>query len=69
MKFLATAAAVGAAFWVTEMILDRWVIRSDTGDPQGFIVQAEGFGLDDIVRILATGAAGAWAVGFVRKVA
>lgn len=61
-----SAAAIGAAYFAADFLLDRFVIKSDSADPEGFIVQAQGFGLDDVVRIAAIGAAGATAIGLVK---
>ena len=66
-KFLVTTAAIGAGYFAAEFILDRWVIKSDDQDPTGMILQSEGFGLDDVVRIATIGAAGALALGLVSK--
>lgn len=66
-KFVRTAIAIAVSTWAAEFVLDKFVIKSDSGDPEGFIVQSEGFGLDDIVRLVSYGAIGAFAVGLMSK--
>lgn len=62
-----TSLAIGAGYWVAKFALDRFVLKSDSADPTGFIVQTEGFGLDDVVEIVGVGAAGALALKFLRR--
>ncbi len=64
---LMTAAVIGGAFWVADFVLDRFVIKSDSADPTGFILQAEGFGMDDVARVAGVGLAGALALKFIRR--
>lgn len=66
-KMLRNALAIAVSTWGAEYVLDRWVIRSDSGDPDGLIVQSEGFGLDDIVRLATYGLVGAFAVSMFSK--
>lgn len=66
-SFLMKAAAIGAGYWVAQFVLDRFVLKSDSADPTGMILQTEGFGMDDVVQILGVGAAGAVALKFIRS--
>ena len=66
-RFFVVAVLLALTYAVVDWVLDRWVIKSDDADPQGIIVQAAGFGLDDVVRMGAIGLTGAAVVRGLSK--
>lgn len=48
--FVAGAAVIG------NFIAERFVLKSTAEDPSGFVVVADGFGLDDMARALVIAA-------------
>lgn len=66
--FLSNMLAIAVSTWAAEYVIARWVIKSDSADPEGFVMQSEGFGMDDIVRLATYGIVGAGAVGLMKGV-
>lgn len=61
MVLLVLSIASLGAKWVAE----RFVIKADESDTTGFILQSEGFGLDDVAVAVTFGLVGAVAMMFL----
>lgn len=64
-RFLMTLALLSAASLGAKWLAEKFVIKADENDPDGFILQSEGFGLDDIAVAVVFGLTGALALSFL----
>ena len=44
------ALAIAAGAVAGNFVAERWILKASADDPTGFILVADGFGMDDIVR-------------------
>lgn len=66
--FLSNMLAIAVSTWAADYLVNRFVIKSDSQDPEGFIMQTAGFGTDDVVRLVTYGVVGATVVGLMKQV-
>lgn len=63
-RFLHLSLVLSIAAIAAKWICEKFVIKADENDPDGFIMQTAGFGMDDIAVGLVFGAVSALALGF-----
>lgn len=63
-KFLHLSIVLGLASLVAKFVLEKFIIRSDENDTEGFILQSDGPGLDDIAVFGVIGGVGALALSW-----
>lgn len=66
-KFAWNLTLVSVTGLAANAAIDAFVIKSDTNDPSGFILQTAGFGMDDIVRGFGIGLVVLGALHFLGK--
>lgn len=64
-RFMYLAVVLSIASLLAKWVSEKFVVKGDENDPDGFVLQTAGFGMDDVAVGLTFGLIGALTLSFI----